>query len=51
VGWGLKTVGRHYPQLLVRWLREQVAKKKPRKLILRKATTYLADEDKEEFLN
>ena len=50
VGWGLKTIGKFYPDLLVPWLREQVATKKPRKLMVRKAVTYLPDEVKAEFL-
>jgi 3-methyladenine DNA glycosylase AlkD len=50
VGWGIKTIGKFYPDLLVPWLREQVATKKPRKLMVRKAVTYLPDEVKKEFL-
>lgn len=50
VGWGLKTIGKFYPDLLVPWLREQVATKEPRKLMVRKAVTYLPDEVKAEFL-
>ena len=50
VGWGLKTIGKFYPDLLVPWLREQVTTKKPRKLMVRKAVTYLPDEVKAEFL-
>jgi hypothetical protein len=50
VGWGLKTIGRYYPDLLVPWLRDQVAVKKPRKLMVRKAVTYLPDDVKREFL-
>ena len=50
VGWGLKTIGRFYPDLLAPWLREQMAGKTPRKLMVRKAVTYLPAEIKEEFL-
>lgn len=50
VGWGLKTIGKFYPDLLVVWLREQVATKKPRRLMVRKAVTYLSDDVKREFL-
>jgi 3-methyladenine DNA glycosylase AlkD len=50
IGWGLKTIGRFYPDLLVPWLRRQVAARKPRCLMLRKATEYLPAEVKAEFL-
>ncbi|MCK4316450.1 MAG: DNA alkylation repair protein [Anaerolineae bacterium] len=50
VGWGLKTIGKFYPDLLVPWLQKQVATKKPRKLMVRKAVTYLPDDVKTEFL-
>ena len=50
VGWGIKTIGKFYPDLLAVWLREQVAAKKPRRLMVRKAVTYLPDEIKKEFL-
>jgi len=48
VGWGLKTLGKHYPGLLVDWLREQVAhqRRRHRALLLRKALTYLSDEQR-----
>jgi hypothetical protein len=45
VGWGLKTLGRHYPGLVADWLAEQ-ADRHPRALMLRKATTYLPDEQR-----
>jgi 3-methyladenine DNA glycosylase AlkD len=43
VGWGLKTLGKTYPELVTRWLEEQliVRGRKPRALMLRKAVTYL----------
>lgn len=43
VGWGLKTLGRHYPELVTDWLVEQVAVRQRchRAIMLRKATTYL----------
>ena len=50
IGWGLKTIGKFYPDLLVPWLRSQVAATKPRKLMVRKAVTYLPDDVKDEFL-
>ena len=51
VGWGFKTIGRYYPDLLVSFLRQQLATKRPRKLLLRKATTYLDEARKEEILS
>lgn len=46
VGWGLKTLGRHYPDLVADWLAQQVVHRRRchRALMLRKATTYLSDE-------
>jgi 3-methyladenine DNA glycosylase AlkD len=48
VGWGLKTVGRHYPDLVAEWLAEQVVQgqRRHRTLMLRKATTYLSKEQR-----
>jgi hypothetical protein len=40
VGWGLKTLGRYYPELVSEWLKKQVAR--PHKALMeRKARTYL----------
>jgi hypothetical protein len=46
VGWGLKTLGRHYPNMVAGWLAEQVVhrQRRHRALMLRKALTYLPDE-------
>jgi hypothetical protein len=46
VGWGLKTLGQVYPDLVAAWLEEQVQarQRRPRALMLRKAMTYLPDE-------
>jgi hypothetical protein len=42
VGWGLKTLGKYYPELTADWLAQQVAlHRHPRALMLRKALTYL----------
>ena len=41
VGWGLKTLGKYYPELVADWLAQQVAQRHPRALMLRKALTYL----------
>lgn len=45
VGWGLKTLGKHYPDLVADWLAQQVVHRgrRHRALMLRKATTYLSD--------
>lgn len=40
VGWGLKTLGKYYPELAADWLVQQ-AGRPHRALMLRKATTYL----------
>jgi 3-methyladenine DNA glycosylase AlkD len=40
IGWGLKTMGRYYPELVADWLVQQ-AGRPHRALMLRKATTYL----------
>lgn len=45
VGWGLKTLGRYYPELLAEWLAEQRGQRH-RALMLRKALTYLSDEQR-----
>ncbi len=48
VGWGVKTLGRYYPDLVADWLVEQVVRRqrRHRALMLRKATTYLPDEQR-----
>ena len=48
VGWGLKTLGRYYPDLVADWLVEQVLhrQRRHRALILRKALKYLSDEQR-----
>jgi hypothetical protein len=51
IGWGLKTIGRCYPDLLVAFLHQQLVTKRPRKLLLRKATTYLDKVRKDEILS
>jgi 3-methyladenine DNA glycosylase AlkD len=45
VGWGLKTLGKHYPDLVADWLARQVSRRH-RSLMLRKALTYLSDEQR-----
>ena len=48
IGWGLKTLGRHYPDLVADWLAQQVVpgQRRHRKLVLRKALTFLSDEQR-----
>jgi 3-methyladenine DNA glycosylase AlkD len=48
VGWGLKTLGRYYPDLLADWLAQQVVpgRQRHRTLMLRKALTYLSAEQR-----
>ena len=48
VGWGLKTLGRYYPDLVAGWLEEQVIQhqRRHRAVVLRKATTYLSEEQR-----
>jgi hypothetical protein len=43
VGWGFKTLGKHYPGLVSDWLVQQVVerRRRPRALMIRKAITYL----------
>jgi 3-methyladenine DNA glycosylase AlkD len=52
VGWGLKTMGKHYPDLLEDWLARQVVSgdRRYRALMLRKALTYLSEEQRERVL-
>ncbi|MCP4536214.1 MAG: DNA alkylation repair protein [Chloroflexi bacterium] len=45
VGWGLKTIGRNYPDLITDWLPKQVGRRH-RALILHKATKFLSDEQR-----
>lgn len=44
IGWGLKTLGRFYPDLVASWLSQQVVvrKRRYRALMVRKAITYLS---------
>ena len=48
IGWGLKTLGRNYPELVADWLAQQVVpgQRRHRKLMLRKALTFLSDEQR-----
>jgi 3-methyladenine DNA glycosylase AlkD len=48
IGWGLKTLGRHYPDLVADWLAQRIVpgQRRHRALMLRKALTYLSDEQR-----
>jgi 3-methyladenine DNA glycosylase AlkD len=46
VGWGLKTLGKYYPKLVTEWLTRQVVHRRPRSLMLRKATKFLSEEQR-----
>ena len=48
VGWGLKTLGKTYPDLVANWLAQQIvpSRRRHRTLMLRKALTYLSDEQR-----
>jgi 3-methyladenine DNA glycosylase AlkD len=50
IGWGLKTIGKYHPDLLVPFLKKQIKlKKKISKIIIRKALTYLPKEKRLEI--
>lgn len=42
IGWGLKTLGRYYPEITADWLTLRVTRTRSSALMLRKATTYLS---------
>jgi 3-methyladenine DNA glycosylase AlkD len=48
VGWGLKTLGKHYPELMVEWMSQQVIsnQRRHRKLMMRKALTHVSEEQR-----
>ena len=49
VGWGFKTLGKQYPDLAAEWLAQQAARPH-RKLMMRKATTYLPAETRRRLM-
>lgn len=49
VGWGLKTLGRYYPQLMVEWLPGQVHRKH-RVIMFNKATKFLSSEQRKSVM-
>jgi hypothetical protein len=52
VGWGLKTLGRYYPDLVADWLATEVVagERRHRALMLRKALTYLSETQRQRVL-
>jgi 3-methyladenine DNA glycosylase AlkD len=46
IGWGIKTLGKYYPDLVVHWLPRQLVLKH-RAILYRKAVTYLNEEQQE----
>jgi hypothetical protein len=52
IGWGLKTLGRNYPDLMSEWLEFQIIQRnrRCRAIMLRKAATYLPNDQRERFL-
>lgn len=48
IGWGLKTIGKHHPDILVDFLKPHM-KKNISRLLIRKAVTYLGEEKKLEL--
>jgi 3-methyladenine DNA glycosylase AlkD len=53
VGWGLKTLGKYYPDLLAKWLNVQVFQhqRRHRRPMVTKALTYLPEEYKAKFFS
>jgi hypothetical protein len=49
VGWGLKTLGKYYPDLIAAWLPGQIHRKH-RGIVVRKALTYLPADVKKEII-
>jgi hypothetical protein len=51
-GWGLKTLGKVYPELLTEWLVENLPKQtRARVLVRRKALTFLSEQQRERVLS
>ena len=50
-GWGLKTLGKYYPEALAEWLVESLPKQQRYRAVVRnKALTYLAEQDRDRVL-
>ena len=50
IGWGLKTLGRYYPELLVSYMKTQISAKRISAVIIRKCVTYLDEVSRNEIL-
>jgi 3-methyladenine DNA glycosylase AlkD len=50
IGWGLKTLGRYYPELLVPYMKTQISDKQISAVIIRKCVTYLDEVSRNEIL-
>ena len=50
IGWGLKTLGRYYPDLLVPYMKKQISTKRVSAVIIRKCVTYLDEISRNEIL-
>jgi 3-methyladenine DNA glycosylase AlkD len=52
VGWGLKTLGKYYPDILTKWLVKLLSDQQPhyRAIMLRKSITYLPESNKAKIL-
>jgi 3-methyladenine DNA glycosylase AlkD len=48
VGWGFKTLGRHYPDVVTQWLADEITpvERPHRAIMLRKALTYLSEDQR-----
>jgi 3-methyladenine DNA glycosylase AlkD len=53
IGWGLKTLGKFYPDILTNWLKEILSDRQMRyrAIMVRKSITYLPESNKVEILN
>jgi len=50
IGWGLKTFGRYYPELLVPYMKTQISSERISAVIINKCVTYLNEVSKNEIL-
>ena len=50
VGWGIKTIGKHQPKLVEKYLQEILETKRISKLMLRKASAYLDEQTKQKLV-
>jgi 3-methyladenine DNA glycosylase AlkD len=50
IGWGLKALGRYYPDLLIPYIKTQISSKRISAVIIRKCVTYLDDISRNEIL-